>query len=538
MKPNYILTSAVILGLIALLTLIYVRGQAVIVNPPPPGDLHDIESFIAISGFYDEDKMPIGDQRETAIVNGVPGISYIKLGVTVKNTDTYPLELSIVSSTPDNIVYPTDKKTSSPGQTVRWESGFIDVSKYMGEQKFCVVVKSEPIQYIRTANQITGCLNVIISQETPGSFEIVLDTEIDDSVPVTPPTTLDLGASEKAFYDRYLQLYVSQDGKVISNHVPVSWCPNGCIGCGSDVTSEAVSRLANYAVMTGDKSIFDRETTYFLNTMKHSNAGFMMWKLDNDGTPGSCGGMNSAVDSELIYIKALLEADAKWGTHPSGIRYRAIARGIMDAMKTGLIEGKYIPYCMYPQGSEARACENKVFLGYLNLPSLKKMCTEDTFWCNIYAQNKILMIGAVQDNGVYSAYNVDTNQYTWENADIHPNWVIKHLAMDGSSDAWIAVKPFYDITRAAYFNEGQKMCQEFEPGAGCKKTNPPIRVYANYLEIASARNDIAFRDALISTINQKRLETLYSPLANPDNYGNIVVMESYAEARESGGIVG
>ncbi|MCK9370193.1 hypothetical protein M0R04_09835 [Candidatus Dojkabacteria bacterium] len=99
-----------------------------------------------------------------------------------------------------------------------------------------------------------------------------------------------IGVSEQAFYTKYVQVFVKQNGAIISNYQPVSWCTNGCIGCDEDVSSEAVARLALYAVQTSDKVTFDREVSYYYNTMMHPQTGHMMWKLNSDGSVGSCGG--------------------------------------------------------------------------------------------------------------------------------------------------------------------------------------------------------------------------------------------------------
>lgn len=70
------------------------------------------------------------------------------------------------------------------------------------------------------------------------------------------------------------------------------------------------------------------------------------------------------------------------------------------------------------------------------------------------------------------------------------------------------------------------------------KKNVIWSVIANYLEIASVRKDTQFRDALSAFIQQKVIEGSEKPLAAANNYGNIVILESFGEARKSGGVVG
>jgi hypothetical protein len=247
---------------------------------------------------------------------------------------------------------------------------------------------------------------------------------------------------------------------------------------------------------------------------------YLNWKL-TDGVGGSCGGNNSAVDGELIMIGALLKADQRW----PGNGYLADAQGLMDALKPGLINGTYIPMCMYNQGGKAAACEPTVFLGYLNLPVLKKMCAVDSFWCGIHEANKALLIRAVQGQGVYSTYYMATNIWAWQNTPIHANWVLAALAKDGDADAWAAVKPFYDQQRPLVLAGGQ-ICQEFNPSSGCKLANPALDVYATWLEIAIERGDAELAGALRTYIDNKLPTLTTRPLAGEDNFKNIITLEA------------
>lgn len=358
----------------------------------------------------------------------------------------------------------------------------------------------------------------------------------------------DVGPFVSNFYVSYVGAYVKPSGAVLSNVESVGWCPNGCIGCGEDLTSEAWGRLIKVAADYGDRAMVNRELQFFKETMRHPEAGFAMWKLNPDGTSGSCGGQNSAIDAEMLAAEGLFIAELRWGTDPSGKSYEAWAMEILESIKPALIDGLYLPHCAYPAGSEARACERRSFLGYDNLRVLKKACQVDDSWCPIHDANKELMIGAVQNGGIYSVYYHDTNTYTLENADIHNNWALKHLAMDGDADAWAAVRPMYDEARTTFMaNRAQgksEICQQFDPGSGCKMSNPPQRVYAHWLEISSHRCavtdsslDCDFRDELIEVLVQKHKQDSHYPLIAPDNFGNIVVMEAYAEALTSGAAI-
>jgi len=376
------------------------------------------------------------------------------------------------------------------------------------------IVGREPVQNVTNAT-------VVVPHPSYGGGGGGSPAPVQPSTPparVVVPVNVTINTSvEASLYAAYLQTYLQPDGGVISNAQPVSWCPSACIGCDADVTSEGIGRLARVAVLEGDKATLDKVNAYAKTVMKNP-AGYLDWKL-TDGVGGSCGGNNSAVDGELILIGALLKADQRWPNNGYGMD----ARSLMAALKPGLINGTYLPMCMYEQGGVAAACEPTVFLGYLNLPVLKQMCAIDSFWCGVHDANKALLIKAVQGRGIYSTYYMTQNRWAYQNAPIHPNWCLLMLSSDGDADAWSAVKPFYDQQRPLILAGGQ-LCQEFNPSSGCRMANPALDVYATWLEMAGARNDTQLVAALRAYIDKKIPTLPTTPLAGVDNFQNIITL--------------
>lgn len=354
-----------------------------------------------------------------------------------------------------------------------------------------------------------------------------------------------VGDIEQSLYDEYRTLFVKPTGAVIANYKPVAWCPNAGIGCDNDITSEAIARLARYDVLSGHKEDLDLEIDFYYNYMRHPTTNYMMWKLNSDLTPSLNGDGKavSAVDAELIMIEALLDADKLWEKDSNGRTYLSTARLLMDSLKEGVFDGKYIPFCMYPEGNNSLPCEKKVFLGYLNLPTLKKMCSIDSFWCSVYDESKLIMIGALNGKGAYTVYVPEPYRYSdylksnggyqYENAPIHANWVIRNLVADGGQDTWLAVKPYYDEAKNIFLNEYPSICQEFNVIDGCKKLTPTVWVYTHYLEMASMRKDEAYAKKLIEFIYTDRLITI----DRPDQFANIAAFESLGYARMAFGTI-
>jgi len=338
------------------------------------------------------------------------------------------------------------------------------------------------------------------------------------------PINSNIGLREKSLYSQYRSAYVLSNGAVISNPLPVSWCPNSGIGCDKDTTSEAVSRLARYATMSGYKNDTDLEVKFYYDFMKNNNTNYMNWKLSPSLVPES---QDSAVDSELIMIEAMFNADKLWSKDSEGRPYMTTALILMDSLKSGVIDGKYLPYCMYPVGNISMPCERKVYLGYLNLLTLKKMCSIDSFWCGVYDESRTLMIGAIQNGGIYTAYNIDSKTYSYENAPVHMDWVMKQIMSDDSINQNTNIQVYYNKSRVLFMNNTE-ICQEFAPFQGCKVTTPDTYVYADYLEMASFINDKVFGTGLQDFIFNDRL--VYDK--PQDQYGNIAILESLAYARK------
>lgn len=337
------------------------------------------------------------------------------------------------------------------------------------------------------------------------------------------------------FYQGYKERFVRSDGHIISNYEDIPWCPNPGIGCGNETTSEAISRFAHAALLFEQRSDFDLAFGYYRDHMAHPVTKHMMWKLDEEGNPTTGGGgETSAVDGELIFIGALLDADDKWGGFGFSSEYKDAAVELMRHMRPGIIDARYMPFCMYVTHEDVlTACEQRVFLGYLKLDVLRRMCELDSYYCLVYETSKELMVGAIQDGGIYSTYYVDTKRYTFENAPIHSNWVLKHLILDGGSDTAEVALPFYLESRSVFYaNQGQ-ICQEFQPGYGCKQGYSPLWVYSEYLEMATHLGDDEFKEDLI---NQLKI-MMYANGAfsySPDNFANIVVLESLGVALNEG----
>lgn len=368
----------------------------------------------------------------------------------------------------------------------------------------------------------------------------------DDGNVISNP--LNMGPKFFLSYSDYVNTYIRPSGAAISNHQSVSWCPNACIGCGEDVSSEAVGRSLFLSAAVQDKPVVDRYTNYYYTVMKHPGTGHMMWKIDGYGQPGSCGGQNSAVDGELEAIEGLKVAQEKWQADSENRPYATTRLMIANALKSGVIStpyGQTLPHCMYPTSNDpltakALPCGDTggkplVFTGYLNLRALKIMCDDDSQWCPVYTGSKNIVKLSFRNGGIASSYEVATDNFGQRESYIHGLWVLKHAMESGDQELINVAKPYYDQSRAAFY-ENQQICQQFDFGTGCKRTNARTGAYAEYIEMASAIGDKQFANDLVAYTMSKCTTDGY--LCNPDNYGNVAVFQAWADALRSGVTVG
>lgn len=416
------------------------------------------------------------------------------------------------------------------------------------------------IYYYSTEKETGGPTQETVPENHQGSAELEGINTTLPNASTQQSTAQGLGAKESQLWSAYNTVFLKPTGAIISNPTPISWCPNSCIGCDMDVTSEAIGRAMNYAARSKDKATVDKLSRYYYTTMRYPGTNHMMWKLNSDGTPGSCGGQNSAVDAELEMIEGLGYARRQWTSDAEGRAFIDTERMIMDSLADGRITtiyGQTLPFCLYPTGtssdSKALPCENTAYIGYLNLNALKEMCSLNATWCETYTGSKALANNALQKGSygtvIYTSFEIGKGLGTREHY-IHNLWVLKHVIEDSGRTNAVAAE-MYDTSRAVYYgelpNNGQNICsptdttcnnrpglvcEKFEPNRGCVVGSRP-GAYAEYLEMASALKDTKFATDLATTLAQKCFEDGNS-LCNPDNFGNIEALQGFAAARAAG----
>lgn len=412
---------------------------------------------------------------------------------------------------------------------------------------FCLTALSLYMLFSKTTLQ-----DIPVPVQTLPPDEVVDPPIINNTIPdndgdvISNP--LKLGPKFFLSYSDYVTTYIRPSGAAISNHQSVSWCPNACIGCSEDVTSEAVGRSLFLSAAVQDKPIADRYIDYYYDTMKHPGTGHMMWKVDGSGQPGSCGGQNSAVDGELEAIEGLKIAQQTWSADTKHRPYATTRIMIENSLKSGVIStpyGQTLPHCMYPTSNDPLTAKllpcgdtggkPVVYTGYLNIRALTIMCEDDSQWCPVLAGSKNILKQSFRNGGIATSYQLGDSAWGERESYIHGLWVLKHSMESGDAALIGIAKPYYDQSRASFYVD-KKICQQFDFGTGCKLTNARTGAYAEYIEMAVAIGDTQFANDLIAYTLSKC--TVDGNLCNKDNYGNVAVFQAWADAIRGGAIVG
>lgn len=145
------------------------------------------EPALSIFAYYDANGNEIVS-GEQAVVGGVEGVKYITFKINAHNTDTTPLDINIVSATPDKLnmaLSSVQQKTAEPDETVTWISGLVDIEEYEGTtQEFTVTLEaSSPL---RETAQKTSSVSVQIQPDPTSSFDIDITSETNNSADIPP----------------------------------------------------------------------------------------------------------------------------------------------------------------------------------------------------------------------------------------------------------------------------------------------------------------------------------------------------------------
>lgn len=148
-----------------------------------------VKPALSIVGYYDENKQLISGKSQS-VVNGVEGIRYVVFSLLVTNKDKVALDFKITDASPQEFKasLPLNQVSSAnAGDSVTWKSGLIDISQFENTTKeFCFTSLGSSIA--RTSQSKISCINITVSPNPVASFDIILQSESNNTQNYEPPT--------------------------------------------------------------------------------------------------------------------------------------------------------------------------------------------------------------------------------------------------------------------------------------------------------------------------------------------------------------
>lgn len=138
--------------------------------------------FMSIK-MYDQNKNEVKVPGTFAIVNNVPGVSFITITTTLTNTGNSALSCDLISLTPSQFssAITSGTKTVLVGGRAAWTSGFIDVSNFVGQSQPTIFNATGRCTYNSGGTQTTlsdktGSLSITIFPEAGAGFDITVNS--------------------------------------------------------------------------------------------------------------------------------------------------------------------------------------------------------------------------------------------------------------------------------------------------------------------------------------------------------------------------
>jgi hypothetical protein len=131
---------------------------------------------------------------------------------------------------------------------------------------------------------------------------------------------------------------------------------------GREVLSESVGLMMYYAVLRGNKEVFDIQYKFLTGGMM-TKEGFIPWRVEEDGTPSS---YSSATIDDIRIAYSLIKAHQLWGDR----KYLYTARKIADNIMKYEVHNNNLVDCYdWEYGTKS----NTIKLSYIDIKELKAL---------------------------------------------------------------------------------------------------------------------------------------------------------------------
>jgi endo-1,4-beta-D-glucanase Y len=342
-----------------------------------------------------------------------------------------------------------------------------------------------------------------------------------------PPTPLDRAGNdtyEPIPLNIYQQLQAAQqftNTKLTraNGHVDLYWFEKGKAGNSSvfyaqhnNTNSEAISYALLIAAQAGDKESFDRELLYMERHMLQPEYGYLMWRLEANGTAlGE--GTNIAPDADLRAIKALLIAEDRWGERKYTAMIDRIAHGVEEVAVTN--DGLLAAYGGV-SGPGSTWTTNEVYLAYIDFSVVEELGERrGEPWLTMHQKTKQAVLSAQIHNGLYNSQLTETREYgngiDGGAYSINSMWLMIRNAESGDPELRASAQRSLDFYKQRFQIDGQLYTSYDSTGNALSGGDAPW-VYALVGRAAVALGDKTFADAMINKLVAGQVTDEASPL--------------------------
>lgn len=218
----------------------------------------------------------------------------------------------------------------------------------------------------------------------------------------------DYAAEEEQISDFISRNLMSADGGIYSYYKRGEQENKEYFGRGHEILSESTGLLMQYAVMKGDKNLFEKEFRFMKENQMEKERGVLYWKLDENLKPlDDSGYYSNAPIDDFRVIKSLFAAKEKWGDE----RYADMALRLSEGQKREIDKDGFIT-SHFQWGKEGESHGNSVITCFVDFGAMKEMGRHDDFWKKVSVANLPIVLNAQTPCGAFwQEYDLKTKTY-------------------------------------------------------------------------------------------------------------------------------
>ncbi len=268
----------------------------------------------------------------------------------------------------------------------------------------------------------------------------------------------------------------------------------------SQTNSEALSYGLCWTAIDKRKIQFDKELNFIENSMQHPQAGYLMWRLEENRKPIDDGG-NIASDADLRTIKALIIAKEYWGDK----RYQEKINELATSLESIAItkDNFLAPYGGVENDSTLWKTQN-VWLPYADFQMFRYLAnTRGSPWNAVYKNMKQAYLNAQLSSGIYQTELTENRIYATTldggNYSIHSFWMMVRASESEDKELQQSAQKALNFYKESFYQNNKIYTAYSEVGLPASTTDAPW-VYALVGRAAIELGDYKFSEDMMKKL--------------------------------------